>query len=540
MLDSLRNTMVEMDELSTASGLLRAALDRYLSACFDIRKDYNQENIVGSVPLGLTDRVTSELLLVTSYEAKIQQAKAAICVLRNYIPTITPINTLPTEILAHIFELVVCLHHPNTKGKQSHSQTTKPPEYPIYLSRVCSRWRQVAIGASALWSHIYFSSTQSLNQKFLAQTNIHIARGGQWPLNVHIIDPYYPDRPLSEAIPSLVRFLAPLATRIKFLDLELGLNDIGCGFNRSILSRCFSNCIPGTLTQLSIRNRGSYSFIKAAEDSYSPGTLFLDLPKQHLEDVWLSVTTLQLRGYYPYWTSKIYHGLVELRLSFFKAASISEQQLVEILKSSPRLRIFELGISITDPLPANSSIIPVPLNNLEILISRETRRNELGSFLRLLAPGTKPLRMSIVNPYDYGFQNAGFCLVRIQNFFSRSNVTHLHVASLNGYSQTLNLFRMVPSLRVLVLSEFKGGSMGEIDLDNNTSLDSLCIQCSSGLKLNELQRFVARYRVQTLLLWRCTFDDGEVLDPDRLDLYNFCPVVKCLPFKELDPFDQWD
>lgn len=99
-------------------------------------------------------------------------------------------------------------------------------------------------------------------------------------------------------------------------------------------------------------------------------------------------------GIYPHWTSQAYVGLFDLRLAN-SAMTITESQLVNILTSSPRLRVLCFSPQITDPLPAGSQIVPLRLDNLEVLNLQLMAYEQRDILLRWLAPGPNPLQLCL-------------------------------------------------------------------------------------------------------------------------------------------------
>lgn len=537
-------------EINAASNKLHSALDQYLRTCSAIRDSYSRRGALGDVPTELMNCVLNELTQITLYEAKFQQAKANIAVARNGTPAIVPIHILPTEILVRIFHLAIDLRCRSNVKSRSRKVTS-----PINLSHVCSRWREILIEASSLWSHIDFSLSGLFNhgQGSIPYSEVSMARSKQSMLELHIVDRMVSSRLNTTGF---VQFLAPIATRIRSLSLELGADlSPGQGSVLSpILFHCFANCVPGTLRQLhllqtSSRVNDACTFIMATGSSspHGPRDILLGLSEQRLENLWHSVSVLQLRGLYPPWTSKAYHGLVELRLHSFRSSSITELQLVAILASSPGLRILEVGLELTEPLPTDSSIIPVRLNDLETLTTEPSQRGRLGGLPRLLAPGLKPLQVSILNSrYRVLEGEERLTDGKLEELFARSNVTCLYVGVLNGYSQAIKLLSLVPRghLPVLGVNHLIGGGIESLDaLGPDISLNSFYMR-SGTAQLDQLEQFIRRCQVQTFTLRRCNLNDVDghttiLRENFQNRLSNICPVFKLLSDDEPGPFEDY-
>jgi hypothetical protein len=518
-----------INELSLASSNLQAALERYIRACSAIQDRYFQQD---SIPQELSSRVADELLLATSYETQVKQAKIAISRVIN-CTALVPINALPTEILAQIFQLL-------TYGKPcigvDHDNATKIifPKYPDLLSCVCSRWRQVVTGTCVLWSHIDLAPLHLRSQSVVRRAEACVARAGQLPLDIHIRRMGYDyswRQPPDMRVP---QFLASCALRIESLTLSMAATTNYDHWYRTIFSACFANCEPGTLTQLTVRQKTRdcrHKFLGAAENAASSDSLILDMPGQHLEDLWAPLTVLRLHQIYPYWTSKAYHGLVELRLASSSPLTIPETELVAILKSSPGLRIFQFGLQIIDQLETDDLITPVHLGDLEVLNLRGVKVEEIGGVLRLLAPGSKPFTISLEASH-----NAELFLAEydISQFFARANVTAICAQGLVRYPQIVQLFNLAPRLRALALEWFNAdeGISKHGGLSMPFHLDSLYV-LDHRIQWTTLCQIIEMHQVQTLIIWDCTLDQEQVLQS------NVCPVIKYLTYDDPNPIEDW-
>ncbi|KDN35358.1 hypothetical protein RSAG8_11632, partial [Rhizoctonia solani AG-8 WAC10335] len=186
-----------------------------------------------------------------------------------------------------------------------------------------------------------------------------LSRAGQLPLNLHLIDRFNRRRD-DQADP--VPFLTSITPRLKSLEL-ISRSDNLLKTHSSSLSLCISTCVAENLTQLSIRVDDRYSpilplFFRARSSSnevatwttIGPNWVDIDLPEERLEDVLGSIIVLRLDQVYAPWTSSAYRGLVELRLlgGTSAYATISELQLVNLLRSSPRLCVLHFELQIVD------------------------------------------------------------------------------------------------------------------------------------------------------------------------------------------------
>lgn len=150
--------------------------------------------------------------------------------------------------------------------------------------------------------------------------------------------------------------------------------------------------MPGVLTQLTIqmpydqfRSESRHGFIESRENTSESGSLWIDIPPEKLEALWLPIQVLHLRGIYPHWSSKAYYGLVELRLLDTNAEpilTITEAHLLGILESSPQLRILHFSMELEQTFPKHASITPVYLGSLEVLDLSLMHPHHNGTILR--------------------------------------------------------------------------------------------------------------------------------------------------------------
>ncbi|CAE7195472.1 unnamed protein product [Rhizoctonia solani] len=457
-------------ELSSAGAQLRSALDRYARACSKAREvclsggrlNSNTELITG---------LKKQSEDIASNIRKLEDARGAINAARNSAQKVAPITALPAEILAHIFYFVLpgesCAAQRNHRGKIS---KIKYPTHPDTLAHVCSFWRRVALSSPSLWTHIDIALDHSLNPGLFARAKVYAIRAGQLPLEIHISDPgserektrdsairegkLKPGQPGYDSFHDWndlhdFRFLASDTASIQTLEIDMYTHNRLREIYFSVIEY-FSACSkPGVLSQYVVRCGNlnwlnlSGVFTEPAETPYSLDGALLSVPNDHLEELWRQIPIMRIGGLCPHWKSKAYQGLVELCIDEGVPA-ISELQLVTILRSNPKLRIFRL----TAPLETliDSDIInPVYLEDLEdlnVMIRDEDAELYASRILRQIAPGSKPIQLSLTH----------FSEVSVVDFFSRANVTRLYIWCSPRMSF---LFDQCRHLEILVLSELE-------------------------------------------------------------------------------------
>ncbi|GAB1522908.1 U3 snoRNP protein [Rhizoctonia solani] len=548
-------------KLNAVRQSLRSALDQYLEMCLAIDYSFTDNS---SPQYGfelLTNAIVDELELFTSYEKKLSQAKAALGTARNRSAIAVPFSRLPNDILIRIFELVTT-EHSCIAHKQKQANKYIVPRYPSLLAHVCSRWRRVVMSSTYLWSHIDIPTFFSHNKETFAGMDEYIAQSGASLLDIHIVELDGLDNPVLTTPGPLTRVLVPLTSRIRSLEIELSAPYNKTGGYSIMLSFFFSNCAPGTLKRLaiclnnsnapccfiaaafSVPKRNITSFGAAAENVIS-----LSIPEKTLEDLWLPITTLELRGVYPRWSSKAYSDLTTLRLGSnggFRA-SVSQAEISAILSSSPKLRILDFGLNITYAYSPEEEIKPVGLDDLEVLLTGERTPEQLGRLLCLIAPGSRPLSISLR-------QSAGRHRTRfsaeVRNFFARANVEVVGMAGSYAYQQVIELQELVPEMRALVFSrinirqiDWNSVSLG----DPETDLQDLYVLRDTMISQDNLLRMVKAHRIHKLIM----AEDAKIMDAigltpvlDKRTIHEQLSALevdlKLIDSEEPHPFQEWD
>ncbi|KAB5593712.1 Dynein heavy chain, cytoplasmic [Ceratobasidium theobromae] len=459
-------------------------------------------------------------------------------------------------------------------GDRKHSIHNKfiLPKHSVHLSHVCSRWRYISNGAAVLWSHIDLSTSQNLNRRLFTRAKVFTSRAGETPLDIHIIERKEFGVSCGDAISDLVEFLTPIASRVR--SVKINLNSFYLPDTKelctAVFATCFGGATPGALKRLELY-KGSSSFkggfIKSVDDDIRmSGTdndsddedgenIKLNVSRETLEDVWRPITVMHLRGFYPHWASRAYHGLVELRLAPTDQ-TISEFALAAILAASPSLRVLELGLSITDPLPEGSPNIPVRLNELELLIARRLGPAKIDSLFGLVDLSSKPLDIVVVKPFDRETEienelepDTFASGPRMAPFLSRSNVARVCVVGLEGYEEAIELLNFAPGISTLILEQFEATGLEEtIDrelVSEEFSLHTLCLWGASRMAVDNLRLFVEIFQIQKLQLWGCRFrghGGSRMVEQESVEseLIDICPEVELRPSTKPHPDHNWD
>ncbi|CUA78032.1 hypothetical protein RSOLAG22IIIB_12999 [Rhizoctonia solani] len=498
-----------IEELDAASEYLSAALERYINVCLGVQHSYTRENRFPQITYQHSRQVDAELAMITHYDTQLQKAKSLISQVRNLSLDLVPVHSLPPELVTRIFHFALA-PEPHEPDWSRDPKGVGFPQSPDYLAQVCSRWRQIAFTSSSLWNHLNFALHMSRYQGHLPRARSYVARSNQLPLQLYISEHF----DLKQYDPALFTFLRSIASRTSALEyhsggtkcLALVLKSLLCSSTPSILTKLVLNSTSGHLNAFLLTPE---TWTDLDDNGLQNMSLYLNISDKKLESILAPLTILHLRGIFPRWSSAAYHNLVDLRLNSafrYSQCSIRESNLVSILKASPGLRIFHFGLHIKHP---GTQITAVSLERLEVVniraICTYAKPLEVGSILRLIAPGKQPLRLTIEN----AVYEEGPSLEETARFFERSNITRF--CAKVGYPPVKRLLPRAPNLETLVFSSCSLTLRGNLDISNDqypTFQSSAPIPFSwhireSQVDLEDLGTFIPHYRIGPLVLSNC-------------------------------------
>ncbi|KAB5590439.1 F-box-like domain containing protein [Ceratobasidium theobromae] len=485
-----------VQELEDATQLLESALERYTNTCLFTANihNYNAPNEPHDIIQKSLDSINNVFSLVASYEKKLDYAKAVINQPRNSL-RIVPINSLPDELIARIFYLVldtVSRHDMNPLIPDSGAL----PAHAKNLLHVCSRWRRIAASSCALWRRINLVLSHPHLDELLAHAAISASFAGELPLDIYFVDRLedyqwrvgsqssdgdQSDRGSEEVrslghreaidkrLGQLRRTILPRA-RSFALSFCMGpsyyTNWSDCPL-LTILNYWAVNCTPGTLTQLSITTNHPESMALSHFDhasllgsdlspiwGYDTEIWQLETTIQHVEDLLRPVTKLRLDSVYFRWNSRAYHGLTELILTNQYAKPdgskiIFASQLAQILRSSPRLEVFWFGMDIVEQDDAYFPP-PVELSELKALVLSNPFRSR-GIVLQLISPGPKLQRMGIIQA-NSEISTSLPSEEDLEKICARTRVTQLYLEMQYTPVKLRQLFGLFPDFQTLIMS----------------------------------------------------------------------------------------
>ncbi|CAE6504422.1 unnamed protein product [Rhizoctonia solani] len=473
-----------MEELKTAGRQLRAAIDRYRNVCFSIHN--LSHGGIRNILENHLDDIKAELLHFPSYEPKLRESWLAINKTHNSLAQLTPINSLPSEILTQIFHTVLASEpcpldlqasadiSSEISRNSSHTLSLGDdfPRCPDYLAHVCTHWRQLALSSPKLWVHIDFIPHEKFHKGLLARAEVHAARANILPLIVHLYEGQRTDYNADQ----ITSFLASISHRMKALDFTIIKY---CGrFTATVfdalLSECNSESSVFTQFVMTLIGNQHGARLRPNDDGseYKLRDLILNLPRSAVEQALCHISVLQLRGIFLDWSSTVYGGLVDLRLvssSNRNWDSIPESNLRTILESSPRLRVLHFALEITHISPKGTPVTPVRLDDLEMVnvstLDDEEGETGLGTILRLLAPGSQPVQLSVWHQ-RHPYRGGDLAVDELAKFLQRSDVTRF---SAKGGCPPLHEFLCyAPNLEDLILDSCIP-IYGSVELSKNDS-----------------------------------------------------------------------
>ncbi|KAH7332616.1 hypothetical protein B0J17DRAFT_678309 [Rhizoctonia solani] len=137
---------------------------------------YHTQRSVYRFSAELSSQLDTELAFISLIKPQIKQLELTISCIRNYSTSVTPINTLPLEIITYIFQLVPeqsCqFYQPSTLF----DNIIIYPKLPDYLTWICSLWCRIARSSPLLWRHIDLTHCDQWNDGLLARAHTRGSR----------------------------------------------------------------------------------------------------------------------------------------------------------------------------------------------------------------------------------------------------------------------------------------------------------------------------------------------------------------------------
>ncbi|KAF7299762.1 F-box domain-containing protein [Mycena chlorophos] len=275
-----------------------------------------------------------------SLDAAIQKLEQERAVLLAHIAKhealLSPIRRLPHDMLQEIFK--ACMPADRNIAMSS-------SEPPLVLSRICSRWRNIALGTPMLWSklHVVEPAAGTVVRRTEAVKE-WLGRTGSLPLSISFAG-MRQKRTNDVGTVAFLTLLATYISRWEQVDLKFALDPRAF----QVLANLPANSAP-LLRKININCTSLYPSPK-----YAGAIPFADHAAQY---------SVQTDGC-GVGALKIWGSVTQLHL---QDEDLSEQDMLQTLAALPRLRSLQLAVWIDDGFLPGIALLPVvlPLDRLEI------------------------------------------------------------------------------------------------------------------------------------------------------------------------------
>ncbi|KAG8708869.1 hypothetical protein FRC09_000985, partial [Ceratobasidium sp. 395] len=402
----------------------------------------------------------------------------------------------------------------------------------------------VVTNTPPLWARIDLVVSGRHMAKHYARASRLIKRAASSPLFIRI---HSTASSSSGDIRQLVDWLTPITGQIYSLDMFEGRPSKDMVI--SVLRCWFEYGVPGTVKELSLLRHQynpnhDHRFIVGATSTPSPNSWRFDIVSpQQFEAFFRPIEILRLDGMFPRWHSEAYHGLIHLKLH---TGRITEVDLISLLCRNPQHRTLSFNLEVLKTQPRDISMVPVHLPQLEILALEMMEDANVWSLLRLIAPGSGPLMLSL--GINSTIATANFAQTEeVRAFIQRSNITTVYIHGAENdrdtwFPRTLSSF---PQLRTLALSYYSLAQHNAVGYDSVcSSLRELCLMYCK-IDINLLRRLLGTHSIKVLRIGGCRMlDDGPQYSLEKLqnELSAYVSNVKCYKFANAtkDPYFNWD
>ncbi|KAG8717912.1 hypothetical protein FRC09_013477 [Ceratobasidium sp. 395] len=437
------------------------------------------------------DGLDSQLPVLASYEQNLQETRFSLRIIRNTSDSVTPVNSLPVEILSAIFVLAV------QQGTDAICS----------LTLVCTLWRRITLQTSACWARIELPISSD-SEEACDRAVLWAKRAQSEPLHL-VVWGFL--RPLNEddefdaedSEYDAGYTLASLMPRVHTLEFTSG----GVEMDRLVpwvlsywvrygstgMAKALMLNVPPIDTVNLSAHSLSFGYNRPTLDAYK--AFFCSLRSLSLKNTWLD------------WKLGFCSGLVELRLSSRGWKACWQSDIAAILQASPKLQslaIVELDIStcrVTLEAPST-----VALNDLKLLCLKSNKSsNNPWTVLELITSSSESIQMSLT------FEDHPEFISTARSFFERVKVTALDIDALDPgsypiVSPVLDRMLYVKRLTVrncLVVNETWRNSSQRPDF--LSALDDLCL-INCGLSPTDVQLFLVFPGLRTVRIQEPSWD----------------------------------
>ncbi|QRV82096.1 F-box-like protein [Ceratobasidium sp. AG-Ba] len=487
-----------LDRWKASRKILADSISSYLSACTTLHAHCTapaQQSGTNTLLKEALATVNSELESLKTEEQNLCNMRASLSAIRNHSTALSPINSLPPEILSQIFA-----------QSRVHCARDKSKELRFHdIAAVCAYWRRVALNSADLWAHIDVGpgTPEKLTKLLLDRT---VNR----PIHVHV---YEAESETSSTFKyeteRTLRLLGPHMRRAVSLDVEsYGSSRI---FTSSVLNLWLSLSSQEFSTPRSLlvyRPNGEIVL-----SSHGRSDKSLRLFSKNAKDVLKSIARLHLQDVILDWDSCAHQGLVDLRLSFPTGdASLSILHLANMLAASSKLAILKLGnIKVTKSEDDKPCHIALP--SLKVLNLVELGHDSVKLLLPLIS-------VPYSGELELGLPACRHMHEELVGFFTRCSVsTFFYSFYREDDSLTLppSLLPSLPSIPNMILRRFDIDSTIDAEIGHTPGShphphlpNVKLVSCS--VTLSGLKSLINQHGVQDLHLERCNKSGEERQD----------------------------
>ncbi|KAG8775593.1 hypothetical protein FRC12_001399 [Ceratobasidium sp. 428] len=502
-------------EWKSARSLLAATIQSYLSTCSNLHTTCANPVFQPATRFAVEEAlvaIDTELESLALEEDMLCNGRTLLAATRNYSARLTRVNALPSEILARIFAFSKTYNYCIDDGYLR----------PDSFTSVCVYWRQVALAATDLWTHIDIGPTTPYGL-----TELLLDQSKDTPIHVHVIeseeasDTGDPDAcTCGCAAEEIMSQLEPHIHRLRTLKIMADSAD--------------GEIIPAILDEWSTLDDIGAPVSLSVVRPYSKRVLLIPIEKKppyNLENLLLAFNSVHLDCVRFKWASSAYRGLVDLRLSFCRYVRISMPQLFDILSSCPGLHTLKLKKLRVNRVENWTQPDPVAMGHLKTINLTGIEIGSTGLVLSLIALPEFYTELSIkitpIGPIDN----------QLVDFFTRSRLATLYCRGPPDHlphDWAYLPFRHLPRFRKLVLNDFFLVDAPEIQSSTPFSLSglqtTLCsvIFLKSRLDFESLKNLVVSFGIQDLRLERCLpYGAHRDMEDIRTSFLEVSPELRC-------------
>ncbi|KDQ14335.1 hypothetical protein BOTBODRAFT_145714 [Botryobasidium botryosum FD-172 SS1] len=172
---------------------LAHSIELYTTDASTLRREYDPDHLAGWEPVSdgagtaqtdIFSEIDKRIGKMEDMEAQLFECRAAMQAFRNRSTTLVPINRLPSECVSQILTMA-CTPEPVRK-EDSNSRRPQHPGKPfcLALSRVCRRWRNIALDTPRVWACIEFPDAPRFRY-----SELMLERSGGRPLYLRLDNP---------------------------------------------------------------------------------------------------------------------------------------------------------------------------------------------------------------------------------------------------------------------------------------------------------------------------------------------------------------